>query len=274
MDPAIPQIIDGIKCYAPESAFANDNYSPEAFDRLYKAENKNFWFRSRNRVIRNLVRKYSDGKDQFDFLEIGCGTGYVLKGLSEMKNLNLMGAEIFVEGLKYTRQRIPGIELVQLDAIKMPFQNRFDAVGAFDVLEHIEEDEAVMKQVNLSLKPGGYFLISVPQHKWMWSYLDDMAYHKRRYSRKELKAKLERAGFRVDRITSFVFLLFPLMWLSRLAKKKKKAVYNVDDQMKEIELGGFTNSAFGLFMKMDEVLIRSGVSLPFGGSLVAVAQKK
>ncbi|MGQ0739690.1 MAG: class I SAM-dependent methyltransferase [Bacteroidota bacterium] len=268
----LPQKINGIDCYAPELAYANENYSADIFERLYKAEDENFWFRSRNRLIRHFVRKYQAKKD-ISLLEVGCGTGYVLKGLSGLPGIKLSGSEIFLEGLKFTQMRLPDIELVQLDATKMPFREKFDIVGAFDVLEHIGEDEQVMKQVNQSLKPGGYFLISVPQHRFMWSYLDDMACHKRRYTRKEIRGKLRSAGFKTGFITSFVFTLFPLMWVSRLFKRKKKNSYTTDDQMKELELPKIINLFFGLFMRIDELLIKAGLSLPFGGSLIVVAQK-
>ena len=114
---------------------------------MFRAEHQNFWFRSRNRIIRKLIARLSSGKPSFDFLEIGCGTGYVLKGLTGLPNLKLEGAEIFLEGLKYTRNRVPGIDVMQLDATNMPFQSHYDAIGAFDVIEHIEQDELVMRQV-------------------------------------------------------------------------------------------------------------------------------
>ncbi len=270
-----PKEIDGIKCYAPELAYANENYSVAAFERLFKAEDGHFWFQSRNRIIRHLIKKIRTKRSgRINFLEIGCGTGYVLKGLSDMENMTLQGSEIFLEGLKFAKKRLPGIELIQLDATRMPFTATFDVVGAFDVLEHIDEDVKVLEQVRASLKPSGYFLISVPQHRFLWSYLDDMAYHKRRYSRREMKRKLNNAGFEIEFITSFVFMLFPVMFLSRLIKGKGKGKYDLDAQMKELELPAGINKLFSGFMRIDEWLIKKGISLPFGGSLMAVARKK
>jgi SAM-dependent methyltransferase len=266
------EVIDTIPCYAPELAFSNEDYSPAIFERLFKAEDTNFWFRSRNRVLKYLIRKYTSNSDT-TFLEIGCGTGYVLKGLESLPHTELVGADIYLEGLKLTRKRIPGIKLIQLNATQMPFEAKFDSVGAFDVLEHIEEDERVMKEVFKSLKNGGYFFISVPQYSWMWSYLDDMAYHKRRYVRSQLNAKLSRAGFKTVYLGSFLFTLFPLLWISRGLKKSKKMSYTVDDQMKELELSRLTNFLLGCFMRIDEMLIRLGLRLPFGGSLIAVGRK-
>lgn len=273
-------MIQGIKCYAPDLAFQNSDYPVEEFKFLYEAENKNFWFISRNRVIQHLFKKYIGAK-KVNILEIGCGTGYVLKGLEKkFPKYTLKGSEIHVEGIKFAQKRLPNIEFVQLDATEMPFENEFDAIGAFDVLEHIEEDEKVMEEVNKSLKSKGYFIISVPQYQWMWSITDAIAFHKRRYHRKELKEKLEKAGFELKYMTSFVFTLFPMMYLSRLLKKKSKNDQDLSTseakqaELNELKLNPLLNSLFLACMKLDEWLIKLGVSLAWGGSLMAVAQKK
>ena len=203
-----PVIIEGIKCYAPESALENKDFDKKAFGMLYELEEKNFWFRARNNVIKTLVGRYFGKNVSGKFLEIGCGTGYVLKGLESFDKLKLFGAEIYLEGLKYSKLRLPEVEFVQLDATVLPFENKFDCVGAFDVLEHIEKDENVMTGVYYALKENGVFFISVPQYKFMWSYLDDVACHKRRYSKKEMITKLEKAGFKITYTSSFVFVLF------------------------------------------------------------------
>lgn len=273
------EIIDNIKCYAPDLARKNEDFPAEGFQVLYKAEEKNFWFRSRNNVIQSLFKKYV-GKQQTEVLEIGCGTGYVLKGLeARFPAYQLRGSEIHLEGIRFAQQRLPNVEFIQLDATDLPYQNEFDTIGAFDVLEHIEEDEKVMREVEKSLKPNGHFIISVPQYQWMWSINDDIAFHKRRYHRKELKSKLQKAGFDVKYIGSFVFTLFPMMYISRLLRgKNEKKSMDMEEVRKiavnELKLNPVINSIFLGLMKIDELLIKAGISLPFGGSLIAVAKKK
>lgn len=270
------KLINGIKCYNPELALQNLDYPKDAFEILYKLEDTNFWFVYRNKIIQYLFEKHL-GSASNVVLEIGCGTGYVLDGLhKKFPNYKLQGSEIHLEGIKYAQKRLPNIELVQLDATHMPFENEFNAIGAFDVLEHIEEDVSVIQEVHRSLKSGGLFMISVPQHQWMWSINDDIAYHKRRYSRKELQQKLTAEGFEIVSIGSFVFMLFPLMYVSRLFKQKK--VSKITDaiilkEMNELKLNPMVNAIFGWFMKVDFILIKMGISLPFGGSLFAVAKK-
>ncbi|MEO8664100.1 MAG: class I SAM-dependent methyltransferase [Ignavibacteria bacterium] len=268
------ELIDGIKCYAPDLAEQNEDFQSEGFDLLFRVEEKNFWFRSRNRIIKHLFKKYLGTDKERNILEIGCGTGFVLKGLSEYKNYNLTGAEIHLAGLKYARMRLPGAEFIQVDATRMPFENQFDAIGTFDVLEHISEDRLVMKNIFKALKPGGLFFITVPQHQFMWSAADDIAFHKRRYSRKELAGKIKDSGFSVEYTGSFVTSLFPAMYLSRVHKKyfTKEEEINLEKNS-ELELSPGINSIFEKIMKLDELMIRSNLSLPFGGSLVMVARK-
>lgn len=267
---------DGIRCYARDLAFQNDDYPQEAFSILFDLEKDNFWFNSRNRMIKQLIEK-KVSINKTSFLEIGCGTGYVLNNIAEnFPDMKLTGSEIYLEGIKFAKKRVSNAEFVQLDATKMPFSNKFDAIGAFDVLEHIEDDKEVMKGVYKALKKDGYFFITVPQHKFLWSINDEIAFHKRRYTRKEMTTKLINAGFEINFVSSFVFTLFPLMTLSRLFKgSNKENITNevIVREIKKLRVGKFTNKVFTYLMKIDEYLIKQNISLPFGGSLVVVAKK-
>ncbi len=266
--------IEGIKCYAPELAITNDYFPEEYLRHLYKIEDENFWYRSRNRVINRLFKKYLGINTPKTIMEIGCGNGFILKGLMEYKNYTLCGADIHIRGLKNAKERLPGLDFIQLDATQMPFENQFDAIGAFDVLEHIDDDVAVIKNVHKALKPDGCFLVSVPQYQWMWSHMDDIDQHKRRYSRKELKNKLTQNGFKINYISSFVFVLFPLMAVSRYFKKNKNfQEKSFEDKLTELRLNTGMNFILESFMRIEELLLKFNLSLPFGGSLIAIARK-
>lgn len=140
--------INNIKCYAPELAHANEDFPAEVFEILYRVEEGHFWFTSRNRVIQYLFSRFIGKNCSANVLEIGCGTGSVLKGLSEVfPQYRLQGSEIHLAGIAFAQKRLPQIEFIQLDATRMPFREAFDAIGAFDVLAHIEQDETVTQQV-------------------------------------------------------------------------------------------------------------------------------
>jgi SAM-dependent methyltransferase len=267
-------IIEGFKCYDPDLAYQNDGFPSDHFDRLAELEEDSFWFKARNLILIHLFKKYVGEGASKKVMEIGSGNGYVLKGLSQL-NYTLIGTEIYLDGLKNIRKRLPNIELIQLNALQLPFQQEFDAIGSFDVLEHIEEDEQVMKNVYTALKNKGFFIITVPQHPFLWSYIDEYAKHKRRYSRKELKEKLIRNGFEVKYIGSFVFTLFPFVLLSRIVKKNKPIEQvTFKDVEAEFLIPKWMNTLFYYLLKLDYLFIRLGISLPFGSSLVAVAEKQ
>lgn len=263
-----------IKCYAPELAHQSDGFPPEKHQRLFNAEKTNFWYRSRSRLIVNAARKYLNREHQ-KFIEIGCGSANVLSDLSQLKNLELSGAEIYLDALQLAKKRLPEIQFVQMDATNTPFHEEFDGVGMFDVLEHIEEDELVIQNIHKTLKTDGYFLITVPQHQFLWSINDEVAYHKRRYTQKELTEKLQRNGFDVVMKSSFVSTLFPFLLLSRVLKRFQPPPKDpYDAVMQELEMNPLLNKILEFGLRIDEFLIRLGMSLPFGGTLLMVAQKR
>lgn len=235
-------------------------------------EAESFWFRARNELILWALCRYCPNVKSF--LEIGCGTGFVLSGIArEHPKVKLSGSEIFLEGLPYASQRVPEANLMQMDARKIPFRDEFDAVGAFDVIEHIDEDEAVLAELYRALKPGGLLLLTVPQHPWLWSTTDDYACHVRRYTARELQSKTRDAGFEVIRSTSFVSLLLPIMMLSRLGKKQSRRGDPATDPYAELRLSKRINQFLYYVMAAEGKLIRVGLNFPVGGSRLMIARK-
>lgn len=265
--------IDGFRCYAPALALGSEDYPVDLYDRLCRLEEKHFWFRARNRIILRVFREYFARQARPRVLEIGCGTGYVLQGLAAENHYDLTGLEAHIAGLRHARSRLPSVDFVQADARDLPYEAAFDAVGAFDVIEHIVEDDAVLTSVRRALKRGGIFIVTVPQHMWLWSPTDAQALHKRRYTRQQLSAKLLAAGFDMLRCSSFVTTLLPVLYASRLAKRRRPLADCATDSY-ELEISGVANALCSAAMRVDEALIGMGLSLPVGGSLLAVARKK
>ena len=266
-----PPQLNGFPALAAELANSSDGFHPEYFEQLASLEEGNFWFRSRNALILYLLRRHSPSMKSF--LEIGCGTGFVLSGLaSAFPSASLVGAEIYSTGLQFAAHRVPGAQFMQMDARRIPFEAHFDALGAFDVVEHIEEDSTVFTQMNQAIKPGGTLFLTVPQHPFLWSSQDEMACHVRRYNAKELKQKISNAGFDIVDSGSFVTLLLPLMWLSRRFDKPGKDGHH--DPMAELRIGWIANSILNAFMFLELMFTRLGVRFPAGGSLFLVARKR
>lgn len=262
---------DGMIAFAPSLADQNDGFNPRFFELMAAVEPTHFWFVSRNDILHDVLRKNLTLPRKI--LEIGCGTGFVLSKIRTIyPHAHLSGSDIYTEGLGFAAKRVPDATLFQMDARHIPFDQEFDLIGAFDVLEHIEEDEMVLAQMYQACTQGGRLLLTVPQHRWMWSRMDDFAHHQRRYTRTELIRKLEHAGFQVEYATSFVSLLLPLMWAMRSLGTSGT---EMQDQMAAagLAIGKFSNKLLSAAMAVERALIDLGIRFPFGGSLLMLARR-
>jgi SAM-dependent methyltransferase len=267
-----PARIHGFTAFAPQLATDSEGFDADYFAELAALEPSSFWFQARNRLILWAMTTYFP--DAHRIMEIGSGTGFVLSGIrSAFPRAELSGSEIFANGLAFAAERVPSATLYQMDARRIPFRDHFDVIGAFDVLEHIDDDTAVLDEVAAALRPSGGCIVSVPQHPALWSPQDDHAFHVRRYTSSELRRKAEAAGFDVLRMTSFVSLLLPMLFLSRRRMPADRLGAEFD-AMGDLRQPKAVNRALGWVMTLERQLIRAGVSLPAGGSLLMVARTR
>ncbi|WGS22836.1 MULTISPECIES: class I SAM-dependent methyltransferase [unclassified Bradyrhizobium] len=254
--------------FAPELANTASGFDPDAFDELAQLEAGHFWFVARNRLIVGLADRFFP--QARSFMEIGCGTGFVLRAMAGSRTWQrLVGSELHPAGLAHAKERLPSeVEFVQMDARDLPAADMFDLTGAFDAIEHIVDDEAVLSGLRAATKRGGGAIITVPQHPWLWSRADEVAYHQRRYRRGELEAKLRRNGFEVLFSSSFTALLLPLMMASRLKPGKPSA----DEDVYEFKLNPVVNGMLRGILQAEVRMTLAGIRWPAGGSRVVVAQ--
>jgi SAM-dependent methyltransferase len=244
-------------------------FPADAFERLAEIEPGQYWFESRNRLIVWALRTYF--ADARSLLEVGCGTGFVLQGVrGAFPHMALTASDALDGGLAIARERVPDATLFRQDARALDLREQFDVACAFDVLEHIVEDEEALRRLHAAVVPGGGVLITVPQHPWLWSRADDFGHHVRRYTRRELVSRLESSGFEVLRVTSFVTLLLPLMAASRWYERRHTGPLTG----REAKPPATVNRVLNMILTAERRLITAGLSLPAGGSLLAVARKR
>jgi len=265
----VPRVIGAVTSFA--TPHGKDGFDPGAFDHLIELERLSFWFRARNRLIDWTLGRYFP--DATSFLEIGCGTGFVLAGLRATRpNLSLIGTDLHIDGLAHAARRLPEVGLLQVDGRRIPFDAEFDVVGAFDVIEHIDDDEATLAEMHRAVRPGGGIMLTVPQHQWLWSASDEYAEHKRRYYRSELVAKVSGAGFAIRRVTSFVTLLMPAMAVTRrVGRRTSRGSF---DPVREHLAAQRATAPLERVLGLEHALIARGIDLPVGGSLLLVAERQ
>jgi SAM-dependent methyltransferase len=245
---------------------APHHFPASSFELLHALEERSFWFRARNTIVLEAIAAYAP--DPTAIFELGCGTGFVLQALAAAcPHARLVGGELGIEGLRIAQTRVPAATFVQVDGRELPFRAEFQLIGAFDVLEHIAEDEAVLEELRAALIPQGTLIVTVPQHPWLWSAADEYGEHVRRYTRRELLIKLERNGLRVVYVTSFMMTVLPLM---ALARRRQQDVAAFDPKL-ELRVPRRLDRVLERLVRTERHAVRHGLSLPVGGSLLAVA---
>ncbi|TET54091.1 MAG: class I SAM-dependent methyltransferase, partial [Actinobacteria bacterium] len=174
-------------------------------------EKKHFWLVGKQKLIKNIIERHEPKA----LLDIGCGTGSLLKCLAQ-KPIKITGIDSHREAIDFCKKTLPEATFIQEDARKLSIVDKsFDFVLASDVLEHAPDDESLVKEAFRVLKTGGNILVTAPAHKSLFGKRDIDAGHQRRYSKNELKDKLRNAGFSVKYLNHYNFFLFPLMLMSR-----------------------------------------------------------
>ncbi len=241
-------------------------YNPQFFDELANAEDRHFWFVHRNRVIGDLLRA-SGVQAPRRILEVGCGTGNVLRVLTAAcPGAQVVGLEVFAEGLALARSRTTAA-LVRGRVEAMPFTSPFDVIGMFDVLEHIPDDRGALTAIRQQLGPGGRVLLTVPAHAWLWSEFDVASGHVRRYSVASLEHVCRQSGLRIAHMTQFMAPLVPLAWVSRRLRRR----HGTDAVSSELNISRVANAMLLSVLGLERRLLARGWRLPTGTSIGAVA---
>ena len=231
------------------------------------AEARHFWFIGRLQLVLWMLRRYFPKAQTL--LDVGCGTGYVLGGIhGSCPSIILTGCDVRLTTLFEARRQMPDIQFFVADAFAVPYESEFDVVVALDVLEHIDDDRAALRALRNVVKPGGGLILTVPQHPWLWSEVDEFSCHRRRYGRFDLESKMTGAGLEILRRTSLFALTLPLVLGSRFFRRGERY-----DPAAELRLPTVVNTGLATLVSLERLLIRMGGSVPFGSSLTVVGRR-
>jgi 2-polyprenyl-3-methyl-5-hydroxy-6-metoxy-1,4-benzoquinol methylase len=241
-----------------------DDCPAEGAHFIAEVENKHFWFSARAKLIQDHIEAELGSLRAKSVLDIGCGTGYVL-GVLEKAGMQPTGCDMHQTALDYARNRTSG-PLMCIDANELK-GSEFDCALLCDVIEHADDDLGLLRVAAGTVRKGGAVLVTVPAHQWLWTPVDDISGHKRRYTYSTLKDVMQRSGL-VD-VKTFYFnrLLLPLQALRKVQTRGMKDEQKIRDAALVMP-PDWVNNLMGLAMKVDPLFWRR---LP-GASLIATGR--
>ena len=237
------------------------------YEQMAALDQRHWWYRARREVLAALIRRKALPPAGAKVLEIGCGTGHNLAMLAEFGEVDAL--ELDPEARKIAEGRLGKPVLsAPLPQLKGVPRDHYDLIGAFDVIEHIDDDHAALMSIARRLKPSGKLVMTVPAHQWMWSAHDVVNHHVRRYSRSQLQQLIANTPLRLEAIGFFNSLLFPVAVAERMVSKLR-GKDEADLKLPAAPLNAALEKAFAL-----ERHLVGRVPLPSGLSLFAVASAR
>jgi SAM-dependent methyltransferase len=229
-----------------------------------------WWHVGRLKIIETylcIAQERQGASKSTKILNIGCGTGGTLTTLEKfgvVENVDVSDQAItFMKKAGYEVKKVTGIDLPYKDA-------SFDLVAAFDVLEHIDDDVAALKEWGRVLRPGGSVVLTVPAHQWLWGEHDVSLHHFRRHTRSGVKSKAAEVGLVPVKVSYAIAFSLPLVvgfrWLNKLLGRK------TDGETSYVNVPNWVNTLFTKFLAL-EAHVHKYIKVPFGTSVVAILER-
>ena len=229
-------------------------------------EDKHWWFVGRRAILEEFLRLIiPNSKSETRILDVGCGTGANLGMLAQFGAAE--GVDVSDDALEFCR--LKGLKAHKGLAESLPFADAsFDVVTALDVVEHLDDDVAGLKEMHRVLKSGGKTLIFVPAFMWLWGVQDDISNHRIRYTKAQIIERLTRAGFEIERATYANWTFFAPILAGRTIMKVTGIKPESENNVNVSALNGI----FGKIFSAERLWLKK-FNFPFGVSIVITAKK-
>ncbi len=242
-------------------------------------EDTHWWFVGRRAILESFLKKIvvglsnSAGSRTADegvrvplrILDVGCGTGANIRMLSQFGEAE--GVDVSDDALEFCRKK--GLKVEKGTAEELPFADEsFDLTTALDVIEHLDDDAAGLKEMFRVTRKGGYSLIFVPAFMWLWGVQDDISHHRIRYTKRQIVERLKAAGYEIERATYANFTFFAPILGGRTIMKLTGVKPESENNINVSALNGL----FGKIFSAESLWLKN-LNFPFGVSIVVVAKK-
>ena len=261
--------VDGIWLFDPAYKEFFEDHTADALALLAKNVDRYFWFLARKRWVLSVITQYLTQGDTF--LDVGAGGCDIAIG-ARQQGFSVSLSDIQLESLNFART-LRFDDLVQFDVSRPVFSDHFHGVGAFDVIEHLEDDRKAISSLLKMCMPGGYIFLTVPAFPSLWNNRDEMECHKRRYTKRSLASLFRGLDAEIVESRYIFFSIYPLLmiraWLSRLFPKSE---FTSTDHQEQFSISPWVNWLLDNILRLEQKWSPKR-GLPFGGSILLVARK-
>ena len=236
---------------------------------MNRVEDSHWWFVGRRAILESFLEKISGelriANRELRVLDVGCGTGANLEMLANFGKAE--GVDVSDDALEFCKTK--GLNVHKGLAEELPFDDEsFDIVTALDVVEHLDDDTAGLKEMHRVLKRDGKTLIFVPAFMWLWGVQDDISNHRIRYTKKQIVERLQKSGFEAERATYANITFFAPILAGRTLMKLSGIKPESENNINVSALNGLLGKIFSA----EKYWLRHA-GFPFGVSIVVVAKK-
>lgn len=239
----------------------------QKFDLMRRLEREHWWFRAKRDLVREVATP--NGRNGGLAVDVGCGTGEVVRTLHAAGFDHVVGTDLSQYALTLAGSVIGESGHVTASrAEALPFANgSVSCLTSLDVVEHLDDDVAALREYARVLQPGGVMVLAVPAYMWAWSDHDVVLGHRRRYTTHSLLAAARAAGLTVERCTYFHSWLAPLAFLLRRTPLRRLIKNDAEEAS---FVSPAVNRLLLMIVRLERLLLRR-VDLPFGLSVLLVA---
>lgn len=250
------------------------------YEIMNRVEDSHWWFVGRRAILESFLEKIVESRKsrvkseneeskiqnpKSKILDVGCGTGANLEMLKQFGEAE--GVDVSDDALEFCHRK--GLKVHKGLAEELPFEDEsFEVVTALDVVEHLDDDVAGLREMYRVLKKGGKTLIFVPAFMWLWGVQDDVSNHRIRYTKKQVVERLEKAGFEIERATYANITFFAPILAGRTLMKLTGVKPESENNINVSALNGVLSKIFSA-----EKFWLHKFNFPFGVSIVVVAKK-
>lgn len=249
------------------------------YKEYYRSEREHWFFRGRADIImahvQSLVDQIKIEEDRpLKILNIGVATGRT----SELLNTygEVKSVEFDEDCFNFTKENVKDIDLERGSILDLAYEDStYDLVCAFDVIEHVEDDQLAVIEMKRVCKSGGQVVLTVPAFMSLWSKHDEVNHHFRRYRVSEIK-RLFKENEKIGLATYFNFWLFPVAFIFRKLNNLLSLSEKGEDTGSDLAISEGSAISSALFYKIfssEVFFIKKKITLPFGVSILASYKK-